>query len=45
MHFLNKIFKTQIAAAGDMLQFVSGDHNRSFMFSLTGRWDEIVKLQ
>jgi len=45
MHFLNKIFKTQIAAAGDMLQFVSGDHNRPFMFSLTGRWDGIIKLQ
>lgn len=42
--FLNKLFKTQIAA-GDILQFGSGDQDKYFMFSLTGTWDEIVKLQ
>jgi Zn/Cd-binding protein ZinT len=44
MQFLNKLFKTQIAA-GDILQFESGNHNKFFVFSLTGTWDEIIKLQ
>jgi hypothetical protein len=44
MQFLNKLFKTQIAA-GDILQFESNNHNKFFMFSLTGTWDEIIKLQ
>jgi hypothetical protein len=44
MQFLNKLFKTQIAA-GDILQFESDRHNKFFMFSLTGTWDEIIKLQ
>jgi hypothetical protein len=44
MQFLNKLFKTQIAA-GDILQFESDNHNKFFMFSLTGTWDEIIKLQ
>lgn len=44
MQYLNKLFRTQIAA-GDILQFESGDHDKYFMFSLTGTWDEIIKLQ
>jgi len=44
MQYLNRLFKTQIAA-GDILQFESGDHDKYFMFSLTGTWDEIIKLQ
>ncbi len=44
IQFLNKLFKTQISA-GDVLQFESDHHNRFFMFSLTGTWDEIIKLQ
>jgi hypothetical protein len=44
MQFLNKLFKTQIAA-GDILQFESDKHDKFFMFSLTGTWDEIIKLQ
>lgn len=44
MQYLNRMFKTQIAA-GDILQFESGDHDKYFMFSLTGTWDEIIKLQ
>jgi hypothetical protein len=44
MQFLNKLFKTQIAA-GDVLQFESDKHDKFFMFSLTGTWDEIIKLQ
>jgi hypothetical protein len=43
MQFLNKFFKTQIAA-GDILQFESDKHDKFFMFSLTGTWDEIIKL-
>ena len=44
IQYLNKLFKTQIAA-GDILQFESDKHNKFFMFSLTGTWDEIIKLQ
>jgi hypothetical protein len=44
IQFLNKLFRIQIAA-GDMLQFESGNHDKYFMFSLTGTWDEIIKLQ
>ena len=44
MQFLNKLFKIQIAP-GDILQFESDNHNKYFMFSLTGTWDEIIKLQ
>ena len=44
MQFLNKLFRTQITA-GDVLQFESSDHDKYFMFSLTGTWDEIIKLQ
>jgi hypothetical protein len=44
MQYLNKLFKIQIAA-GDILQFESDDHDKFFMFSLTGTWDEIIKLQ
>jgi hypothetical protein len=44
IQYLNKLFKTQIAA-GDILQFESDNHNKFFMFSLTGTWDEIIKLK
>jgi Zn/Cd-binding protein ZinT len=44
IQFLNKLFKTQIAA-GDIVQFESGNNGKYFMFSLIGTWDEIVKLQ
>ena len=44
MQYLNRLFKTQIAA-GDILQFESGGNEKYFMFSLTGTWDEIIKLQ
>jgi hypothetical protein len=44
MQYLTKLFKTQIAA-GDILQFESGNHDKFFMFSLTGTWDEMIKLQ
>ncbi|HEU4446871.1 MAG TPA: hypothetical protein VFR94_19525 [Nitrososphaeraceae archaeon] len=44
MQFLNKLFRIQIAA-GDILQFESVNHDKYFMFSLSGTWDEIIKLQ
>jgi hypothetical protein len=44
MQYLNKLFKIQIAA-GDILQFESGNHDKFFMFSQSGTWDEIIKLQ
>lgn len=44
MQYLNRLFKTQISA-GDILQFESGGQDKYFMFSLTGTWDEIIKLQ
>ena len=42
--FLNRLFNTHIAG-GDILQFESGNTSKYFMFSLTGTWDEIIKLQ
>jgi hypothetical protein len=44
IQYLNKLFKTQVAA-GDILQFESDRHDKFFMFSLTGTWDEIIELQ
>ena len=44
IQFLNKLFRIQIAA-GDILQFESGNHDKYFMFSLSGTWDEIIELQ
>ena len=44
MQYLNKLFRIQIAA-GDILQFESNRHDKYFMFSQTGTWDEIIKLQ
>ena len=44
MQYLNKLFKTSIAG-GDILQFESSSQDKYFMFSLTGTWDEIIKLQ
>ena len=44
LQYLNKLFRIQIAA-GDVLQFESDSHNKFFMFSLTGTWDEIIELK
>jgi hypothetical protein len=44
IQYLNKLFRTQIAA-GDILQLESDKHDKFFMFSLTGTWDEIIKLK
>ena len=44
IQFLNKLFRIQIAA-GDIIQFESANISKYFMFSISGTWDEIIKLQ
>ena len=44
IQFLNKQFRIQIAA-GDIIQFESANVGKYFMFSISGTWDEIIKLQ
>jgi hypothetical protein len=47
LQFLNKLFQIQISA-GDIIQFESGVNNNNskyYMLSVTGTWDEIIKLQ
>jgi len=44
LQFLNKLFQIQILA-GDIIQFESGDNSKYYMLSVTGTWDEIIKLQ
>jgi len=43
LQFLNNLFGGQISA-GDVIQFEHGSHNRYYMLSATGTWDEIIKL-
>jgi hypothetical protein len=43
LQFLNKLFKIQISA-GDIIQFESGNNSKYYMLSITGTWDEIIKL-
>jgi hypothetical protein len=44
LQFLNKLFQIQISA-GDIIQFESGNESKYYMLSLTGTWDEVIKLQ
>ena len=44
LQFLNKLFQIQISA-GDVIQFESGNNSKYYMLSVTGTWDEIIKLQ
>jgi hypothetical protein len=43
LQFLNRLFQIQIIA-GDIIQFECGDANKYYMLSVTGTWDEIIKL-
>ncbi|HET7345247.1 MAG TPA: hypothetical protein VFJ05_05190 [Nitrososphaeraceae archaeon] len=43
LQFLNKLFQIQISA-GDIIQFESGNNSKYYMLSVTGTWDEIIKL-
>jgi hypothetical protein len=44
LQFLNKLFQIQISA-GDIIQFESRNNSTYYMLSVTGTWDEIIKLQ
>jgi hypothetical protein len=44
LQFLNRLFQIQILA-GDIIQFESGNGSKYYMLSVTGTWDEIIKLQ
>ena len=44
LQYLNKLFQIQLSA-GDIIQFESGNTSKYYMLSVTGTWDEIIKLQ
>jgi len=44
LQFLNRLFQIQITT-GDIIHLESEDHSKYYMLSVTGTWDEIVKLQ
>jgi dihydroorotase len=44
LQFLNKLFQIQISA-GDIIQFESGNNSKYYMLSVTGTWDEIIRLK
>jgi hypothetical protein len=44
LQFLNKLFQIQISA-GDVIQFESANNSKYYMLSVTGTWDEIIRLQ
>jgi hypothetical protein len=44
LQFLNKLFHIQISAA-DIIQFESANNSKYYMLSVTGTWDEIIRLQ
>ena len=43
LQFLRNLFRVQIAS-GDIIQFEHKSHNKYYMLSATGTWDEIIKL-
>jgi hypothetical protein len=43
LQFLNNLFQVQISA-GDIIQFEHGNLSKYYMLSITGTWDEIIKL-
>lgn len=44
LQFLKKLFQIQISA-GDVIQFESGNNSKYYMLSVTGTWDEIIRLE
>ena len=44
LQFLNRLFRIQILS-GDIIQFESSNTSKYYMLSITGTWDEIIKLQ
>jgi hypothetical protein len=43
LQFLNNLFHVQISS-GDIIQFEHGNHGKYYMLSISGTWDEIIKL-
>jgi hypothetical protein len=43
LQFLNNLFQVQISA-GDIIQFEHGSLSKYYMLSISGTWDEIIKL-
>ena len=43
LQFLGKIFRIQISG-GEIIQFEHKGHSKYYMLSVTGTWDEIIKL-
>ena len=44
LQFLNKLFQIQLSS-GDIINLDSASHSKFYMLSLSGTWDEIIKLQ
>ena len=44
LQFLNKLFQNQLSA-GDIINLECADQSKFYMLSLSGTWDEIIKLQ
>src|SRR5437764_8580135 len=44
LQFLNKLFQIQLST-GDIIQFESESNDKYYMLSVTGTWNEIIKLQ
>ncbi|MGI9010329.1 MAG: hypothetical protein ACR2F1_03960 [Nitrososphaeraceae archaeon] len=44
LQFLNKLFQIQISS-GDIINLESASHSKYYMLSVSGTWDEIIKLQ
>ncbi len=44
LQFLNKLFQIQISS-GDIINLESASHSKYYMLSISGTWDEIIKLQ
>lgn len=44
LQFLNNLFQVQVSA-GDIINFEHGNRTKYYMLSMTGTWDEIVRLE
>ena len=44
LQFLNKLFQIQLSTA-DIINLECADQSKFYMLSLSGTWDEIIKLQ
>jgi hypothetical protein len=44
LQFLNNLFQVQVSA-GDIINFEHRNRTKYYMLSMTGTWDEIVRLE